>query len=981
MLNRDLMHHLRSLTRMVYYVCEEEDRFLLQLRDKLAKYEERLFVYNACYGMQPVTRVIKSWTTREQPEADDLGIHTALSKIYQDDPRDETNFYVITDPERWLPDAHVQRRLINLLHHLHNNERIAKVIIFVGPRLFIPPKLQRYIEVVHDRGLSETEIDALLGDLGGKLSTKSNRSLIKLFRGLTAFEIDSAVAQSIIRTKKDKTNPKRIDPKVVGDFKRRQLHKTDLLNFVDVSKDGFDQVGGLDRFKEWAQKTRLCWTEEGQKFGLVPPKGVLAVGVWGCGKSLSVKAMGHAWRLPVIQLEMGRLRSSGVGESEANVYRATNLIEAVAPCVTGETQVTLADGSTRPIEELWQDAPDNFDVMCWNERTFQIESTRVSAVTRRVAEAFSVTAANGFGLNATANHEHYVMRGMAPEWVRTDDLLSGDMMAVPLKRYDGADDCSRFHPCGMRTYKRPNDGVTEFRRGGGGWTDSAVERLPRKWTTDLGWMLGIMEGDGYISARSAIGLVNSSEVLLNGFERVAEGLFSLRPVRRRINDDETLPDLPGLSDNPEFKPCWDTKVTNQLVAEFLRAARASILTAPIQVRAAFLAGWIDADGCVSPSKVTLTIKGPKLREERRMLARQLIQSLGITPSKFNSVNLEITGSRAVTLACVVGEHLALKQAKARAVSSSELGFDRGMGFACGGIVAQARSAAGVQIDVIRKAGISTGVMWRHENGITPVSARYMSKYVKVLGDHAMDLKRLVAAECRWVEVVGVESLGEQVVYDLACDGTDTHSFIANGLVTHNCIVWIDEAEKSLAGSQSSALSDAGTTSRTIGILSNWLQETTAPVCLAMTANSLATLPVEFVNRMDERFFFNLPSEDERIEILKIHLAKRAQDPKHFQLSELARASKNMVGREIEQAIGAAMVESFSKDHEALDHGVLLAELQTKPRIFKTMVDEMKEIIDWVGWDPDIKDGIRAKFASTERDGALQQFKQFQAADK
>jgi hypothetical protein len=508
-MNPELMHHLRSLTRFVYYVCEEEDRFLLQLRDKLARFEERVFVYNAAFGLQQLTRVIRAWESREHPEGEEMGIHDALLKIHRDDPRDETNFYIITDPERWLSDAHVQRRVINLAHQLHNNERVAKVILFVGPRLYIPPKLQRYIEVVHDLGLNEKEIDTLVQDLSHKLSTKAHKGMNKLFRGLTG-----------TRTKKDKVSPQRIDPKIIGEFKRRQLGKTDLLSYVDVTHEGFDQVGGLKSFKAWAEKNKACWTEEGQKFGLFPPKGVLCVGVWGCGKSLSVKAMGHAWRLPVVQLEMGRLRSSGVGESESNVYRATNLIEAVSPCV----------------------------------------------------------------------------------------------------------------------------------------------------------------------------------------------------------------------------------------------------------------------------------------------------------------------------------------------------------------------------------------------------------------------------------------------------------------------VWIDEAEKSLAGNQSSALSDAGTTARTIGILSNWLQETDAPVCLAMTANSLTTLPVEFINRMDERFFFTLPSEDERMEILKIHLAKRGQDSRAFQLAKLAAAAKQMVGREIEQAIGAAMVESFEAGHDALDHEVLLHEVSTKPRIFKTMVDEMQEIIDWVGWDPDIGDGIRAKFASPERDETFKQFK-------
>lgn len=523
-MNPDLLFHLKSLTRCIYYVTEEEDRFLAKLANVLKRFEETVFVYNSIFGMVPIKQLVRSWTTRSAPEnRDTINIHDALAKIYADDPRDGQIFYLITDPERWLPDPQVQRRLLNVFHQLHNDDRTIKVLIFVGNRLVIPPKLQRYIEVIHDKGLSEDEIAELIQEVSQKLQIRPPRDVAKTFRGLTSYEADAAIAQSIIRTKKDSANPKRIDPKVIADFKRRQLAKTDLLDYVDVSAYPFSDVGGNDQFKTWAEKTKASWTDAGQKFGLRPPKGILAVGVWGCGKSLSVKAMGNAWKLPVIQLEMGRLRSSAVGESEANVYRAINLIEAVSPCV----------------------------------------------------------------------------------------------------------------------------------------------------------------------------------------------------------------------------------------------------------------------------------------------------------------------------------------------------------------------------------------------------------------------------------------------------------------------VWVDEAEKSLSGGQSSAMSDAGTTSRVIGILSNWLQETSSHVCLAMTANSLKTLPIEFVNRMDERFFFDLPSEEERVEILKIHLRKRNQDPDEFQLAELAEAAISMVGREIEQAIGAALIDSFDAGCESLDPAILMKELKGKPRIFKTMADELKEVLDWVGYDPDVGEGIRARFASNRRS---ETFKEFRGSD-
>jgi hypothetical protein len=74
----------------------------------------------------------------------------------------------------------------------------------------------------------------------------------------------------------------------------------------------------------------------------------------------------------------------------------------------------------------------------------------------------------------------------------------------------------------------------------------------------------------------------------------------------------------------------------------------------------------------------------------------------------------------------------------------------------------------------------------------------------------------------------------------------------------------------------------------------------------------------------------------------------------------------MVGSEIEQAIKSAMTESFHANKQQLDEDILEMELKRKPRIFRTLVDELKEVLDWVGFDPDTGDGIRARFASNTK---------------
>jgi AAA+ superfamily predicted ATPase len=500
----ELAFHLRAVTRLIYFVTEEEDRFLLQLQAAMRDKAAHVKVYNAAFGLIPLANLISDWSSKQHTtDNGTMSIHDALIAIYKEPTPKERKFYIITDPDRWLKDAHVQRRILNILHQVHNDVGTVKVLICVGSQRYVPEKLTRYMEVVQDTGLSNDEILEVVEGTCKPLKMDTPENIDTLFKGLTSFEIQAALIQSY------KKAQGRADSSLLSAYRFKQLRKTDLVQYIDSSRYTFDQIGGIGRFKTWAHRTTAAWTPEGRKFGLEPPRGVLAIGVWGTGKSLSIKALSNTWGLPIVQFDLGRLRQSGVGDSESNLYAALRLIEASAPC----------------------------------------------------------------------------------------------------------------------------------------------------------------------------------------------------------------------------------------------------------------------------------------------------------------------------------------------------------------------------------------------------------------------------------------------------------------------LIFVDEAEKNLAGAQSSAYSDAGTTSRMIGILSTWLQETMAPICMVMTANSLKTLPVELINRADERWFFDLPSLEDRIDIIKIHLRQRNQDPDNFNLVRLAEAAESMVGREIEQCLKAAMIESYEQKKFSLDENIFVSNLEHKPRIVRTMADDIKEILDWIGFDPSANDGIRARFAS------------------
>ncbi|MEE3717189.1 AAA family ATPase [Tumidithrix elongata RA019] len=130
-----------------------------------------------------------------------------------------------------------------------------------------------------------------------------------------------------------------------------------------------------------------------------------------------------------------------------------------------------------------------------------------------------------------------------------------------------------------------------------------------------------------------------------------------------------------------------------------------------------------------------------------------------------------------------------------------------------------------------------------------------------------------------------------------------------------CVLWIDEIDKAFGNLASGADGDSGTSRRVFGSLITWMQEKTAPVFMVATANNVQILPAELLRkgRFDEIFFLNLPTEVERREIFKVHLQKlRPSKMRDFDLSILARQSRNFSGAEIEQVIIDGIHRAFGR---------------------------------------------------------------------
>ena len=161
------------------------------------------------------------------------------------------------------------------------------------------------------------------------------------------------------------------------------------------------------------------------------------------------------------------------------------------------------------------------------------------------------------------------------------------------------------------------------------------------------------------------------------------------------------------------------------------------------------------------------------------------------------------------------------------------------------------------------------------------------------------------------------------------------------------ILFIDELDKSFAGSGGSGDSDGGTSNRIFGSFLTWMQEKKSPVFVMATANRVERLPGEFLRkgRFDEIFFVDLPTPEERQDIFGIHLTKRREEIARFDLEQLAKMSDGFSGAEIEQAIVAAMYEAFAQDREFTQLNIIAALKSTLP-LSRTMQEQVTALRDW-----------------------------------
>ncbi|HEV2714402.1 MAG TPA: AAA family ATPase, partial [Terriglobales bacterium] len=213
-----------------------------------------------------------------------------------------------------------------------------RTLILTAPSINMPPELESLVEYL-DLPLPDLlRLKQIIEETFKRLS-KTHTLQLKLdatgvdvvatnLRGLTEEEAERAISQTLVAHYA-------LCPDTIADVleaKKELLRHSGMLEFIDASEN-MGSVGGLDNLKHWLEQRRGAWEDAARDFGLDPPRGVIILGVQGCGKSMCARAIAGEWKLPLVKFDTAAVYDKYIGETEKRIQKVFQVAEGLAPCV------------------------------------------------------------------------------------------------------------------------------------------------------------------------------------------------------------------------------------------------------------------------------------------------------------------------------------------------------------------------------------------------------------------------------------------------------------------------------------------------------------------------------------------------------------------------------------------------------------------------------------------------------------------------
>lgn len=318
---------IQAGTKIIEIVSFEYQRVFKMFADVSKKNKWPIFTWDPSVGIQKL-REDGSLMNYQQDAGDCLGALNFLTTNSDDCILLMEGFENVFNPNHPMSNLFI-RKLVQFSRKTDN-----KAIVLFTQHPVVPSEIKSEVAVVElplsDENVIREIVEGLVRRVNQSFFQRIDITdeVVNSALGLTYSEIEHAFKKAMVKNR-------RVDNTIIPDIiseKENIVKASGYLSFEKASVS-FDSVGGLKNLKEWCIVRGKGFTKAAKDYGLSSPKGLLLLGVPGCGKSLTAKAIANQWNFPLVRLDMGSLYDKYIGESEKNIRNALAVAEAVSPCI------------------------------------------------------------------------------------------------------------------------------------------------------------------------------------------------------------------------------------------------------------------------------------------------------------------------------------------------------------------------------------------------------------------------------------------------------------------------------------------------------------------------------------------------------------------------------------------------------------------------------------------------------------------------
>jgi SpoVK/Ycf46/Vps4 family AAA+-type ATPase len=331
---------------LIYLVTSEEER-AEQTIEALAqgKPQRKVFVWTVTHG------IVEYGQPRSVTQHNTVSPEAAIEWVVR---QREPGIFVFKDLHPFVDSPAVTRWLRDAIASFKETQR---TIILMSPVQTVPVELEKEVIVLDYPLPNMAELNQVLSNQlevsrTRRVTTEAREKLLKAALGLTRDEAEKVYRKAHVTA--GRLTEEEVD--IVLSEKKQLIRRNGILEYIEEDET-LDSVGGLEELKHWLRQRSNAFTERAREYGLPQPKGMMILGVPGCGKSLIAKTTSRLWGLPLLRLDMGRVYDgSMVGRSEANLRNALKTAESISPAIlfideidkafAGSTGSADSDGGT-----------------------------------------------------------------------------------------------------------------------------------------------------------------------------------------------------------------------------------------------------------------------------------------------------------------------------------------------------------------------------------------------------------------------------------------------------------------------------------------------------------------------------------------------------------------------------------------------------------------------------------------------------------